>query len=65
MVETDEKSVENGQSEEVAVSAENGVSPPAVEEEEDESKDGEEEKNGDATGKFFLLFCSSIVGTKN
>jgi len=51
VVEADEKAVENGK-EEVAPT-ENGSSEkdvvPVVDEEEDESKDGEEEKNGDST----------------
>lgn len=52
VVEAEEKSVENGKSEEdvAAVPTKNGEVP-AVEEDEDESKDGEEEKNGDSTGK--------------
>jgi len=51
VVEADEKAVENGK-EEVAPT-ENGSSEkdvvPVVDQEEDESKDGEEEKNGDST----------------
>jgi len=54
VVEADEKAVENGKEEIPAVPTENGSSetpavPVVVEEEEDESKDGEEDKNGDST----------------
>jgi len=53
VVEADEKAVENGKEEIAAVPTENGSSEtpavPVVDEEEDESKDGEEGKNGDST----------------
>jgi len=53
VVEVDEKAAENGVETVVAAPTENGSSEtpavPVVDEEEDESKDGEEEKNGDST----------------
>jgi len=54
VVEAEEKAVENGNQEAAAVPTENGSSEttpavPAVEDEEEESKDGEEEKNGEPT----------------
>jgi len=58
VVEAEEKAVENGHENEIAAVAtengnENGTSEtpavPVVDEEEDESKDGVEEKNGDST----------------
>ncbi len=57
----DEKSAENG-FDDAAVPTKNGVAaaevptPAVEEEEEDESKDGDEEKNGDTTGKLLNLF---------
>lgn len=52
VVEAEEKSVENGKDEDVAAVPTKNGEVPAVEEEEDESKDGDEEKNGDSTGKL-------------
>jgi hypothetical protein len=52
VVEADEKAVKNGKEEIAVVPTENGsADPPAVPvvDDEDESKDGEEEKNGDST----------------
>jgi len=53
VVEVEEKAAENGTEDIAAVPTENGSSDtpavPVVVEEEDESKDGDEEKNGDST----------------
>jgi len=48
VVEAEEKSVENGRDDIAAVPTKNG-DVPVVDDEEDESKDGDEEKNGDST----------------
>lgn len=63
VVEADEKAVKNGKEEIAVVPTENGsADPPAVPvvDDEDESKDGEEEKNGDSTGNYFCFRLLSI-----